>query len=71
MIGQIKDILSTFGKLDCTTKLDLFYQYCNSLYGILPTVHRHPAAELHNVNAHTAGYKPVMHTFNQPGCKTD
>ena len=33
MIGQINDVLSTFGKLDCITKVDLLYKYCNSLYG--------------------------------------
>jgi hypothetical protein len=32
MTGQINDVLSTFGKLDCTAKLDLLYKYCNSLY---------------------------------------
>ena len=33
MIGQINDVLSTFGKLDCITKVELLYKYCNSLYG--------------------------------------
>jgi hypothetical protein len=33
MIGQINDVLSTFGKLDCIIKVDLLYKYCNSLYG--------------------------------------
>jgi hypothetical protein len=29
MIGQINEVLTTFGKLDCITKVDLLYKYCN------------------------------------------
>jgi hypothetical protein len=33
MIGKVNDVLSTFGELHCTAKLDLVYKYCYSLYG--------------------------------------
>jgi hypothetical protein len=33
MIAQINEVLTTFGRLDCATKINLLYKYCNIWYG--------------------------------------
>ena len=33
LIGEINNVLCTFGKLDPLVKTDLLYKYCSSLYG--------------------------------------
>ena len=43
MIGDINDVLCTFGKLDCVVKVDLLYKYCNSYYSSVLWKLNHPA----------------------------
>jgi hypothetical protein len=33
LIGQLNEVLCTFGKLGYTVKIDLKYKYCSSFYG--------------------------------------
>lgn len=42
LIGQVNNVLSTFGKLDPTTKNNLLYKLCSSLYGSVTWNLSHP-----------------------------
>jgi hypothetical protein len=42
LIGQINDVLCTFGMLDPVIKTELSYTYCSSLYGSVLWNLQHP-----------------------------